>query len=145
MRRAYVDANVILRFLTGDPPDLAEQARDLFEAVDGGQVSLFVDEIVVAETVWVLHSFYRYPNREIARVVQQLLSHDGLEADDEPGLLTALQFFADKNVDFADALVGVHMGQRGMRDVFSFDHHFERLPGVKRWEPGDLEIENSNL
>jgi len=137
-----MDANVILRFLTGDPPELAEQARALFDAVDKGQVSLFLDEIVVAETVWVLHSFYRYPNQEVGRVIQQLLSHDGLEADDKPGLLTALQLFADKNVDFADALVGVHMGQRGIQDVFSFDRHFERLPGVKRWEPGNFEIED---
>ena len=137
MRRAYVDTNVILRFLTGDPPDLAAQARALFDLVEQGGVTLMIDEIVVAETVWVLHSFYGYPDHKIAQVVQELLSHDGLQADDKPGLLTALHLFADKTVDFADALVAVHMGQRRVQDIFSFDRHFDRLPGIIRRSPGE--------
>ncbi len=137
MRFAYVDTNVILRFLTGDPPDLAAHARALFEAVDDGKVTLIIDEIVVAETVWVLGSFFGYPNQKIAQVVQELLNHDGLQADDKPGLLAALSLFADKNVDFADALVAVHMAQRSVPDIYSFDHHFDRLPGIIRRTPGE--------
>jgi len=137
MRRAYVDANVILRFLTGEPPDMAAQARALFDAVERGEITLLIDEIVIAETVWVLHSFYGYPNRDIARVIQELLSHSGLEAGDKPGLLAALSLFADKNIDFADALVAVHMGKQGEQEIFSFDHHFDRLPGIIRRSPGE--------
>jgi len=137
MIQAYVDTNVILRFLTGDPPDLAAQARRLFDFVEQGELTLIIDEIVVAETVWVLQSFYGYPNHKIAQVVRELLSHDGLQADDKTGLLTALSFFADKNVDFADALVAVHMVQRSVQDIFSFDRHFDRLPGIIRRSPGE--------
>jgi len=137
MNRAYVDSSVILRFLTGDPPDIAAQAYALFEAVEQGKLTLVIDAIVVAEIVWVLQSFYGYPSHEIARVVQELLSHEGLEADDKPGLLTALNLFADKNVDFADALVAVHMGQRGIKEIFSFDRHFDRLPDIIRQTPSD--------
>lgn len=136
MSRAYVDANVILRFLTGDPPDMAAQAQALFLAVEQGQITLVIDAIVVAETVWVLQSFYGYPPQAIARVLQDLLSHNGLEAEDKPGLLAALSLFADKNIDFADALVAVHMGQRGVPEIFSFDRHFDRLPGLIRRTPG---------
>ncbi len=137
MRRAYVDSNVILRFLTGDPPEMAAQAHALFEAVEQGEVTLVLDEIVVAETVWVLQSFYGHPHHDIARVLQELLSHKGLEADDTLGLLAALHLFAEKNVDFADALVAVHMERRGMREIFSFDRHFDRLPGIIRQSPGE--------
>ncbi len=137
MRRAYVDSNVILRFLTGDPPEMAAQAHALFEAVEQGEVTLVLDDIVVAETVWVLQSFYGYPHDDIARVLQELFSHKGLEADDKPGLLAALHLFAEKNVDFADALVAVHMERRGMREIFSFDRHFDRLPGIIRLSPGE--------
>lgn len=137
MSRAYVDANVILRFLTGDPPDLAEQARGLFDAMERGEITLVIDEIVVAETVWVLQSFYGHPPKDIARVLQEFLIHPGLEAKDKPGLLAALSLFADKNVDFADALVAIHMGQNGVQEIFSFDRHFDRLPGVIRRPPGE--------
>lgn len=136
MKRASVDANVILRFLTGDPPEMAAQARVLFDAVDRGEITLVVEEIVVAETVWVLHSFYGYGYHEIGRVMQQLLSHPGLETDDKAGLLTALHLFVEKNVDFTDALVAVHMERWGLQDIFSFDSHFDRLPGIVRRSPG---------
>jgi len=135
--RAGVDANVILRFLTGDPPDLAAQARTLFDAVDEGSVTLVLDDIVVAEVVWVLHSFYRYPPRQIADVLQELLSHEGLENGNKPALLAALSLFAEKNVGFTDALVAVRMAQQGIGEIFSFDRHFDRLPGVSRRLPGD--------
>ena len=136
MKRCTVDSNVILRFLTGEPADLAAQASVLFDAVDRHELVLVIDEIVVAETVWVLQSFYGYAHREIARVVQELLSHPGLEAEDKAGLLSALHLFAEKNVDFADALVAVHMERKGLTEIFSFDRHFDRLPGVTRLIPG---------
>lgn len=136
MTRAYVDTNILLRFLTGDPPDLAAQARALLEAVDRGEITLVVDEIVIAELVWVLQSFYGHPAPAVARVVQELLSHDGLQAEDKPGLLTALSLFADKNVDFTDALLAVHMNRQEVREIFSFDRHFERLPNLVRRTPG---------
>jgi predicted nucleic acid-binding protein len=51
MMRAYVDASVGPRFLTGDPPDLAARAHGVFNAVERGELTLFVDRIVVAEVV----------------------------------------------------------------------------------------------
>ncbi|MBC7232556.1 MAG: PIN domain-containing protein [Chloroflexi bacterium] len=139
MNPAYVDANVILRFLCGDPPDMAAQARELFEAVERGEIVLWIDEIVLAEVVWVLHSFYHYAPERISRVMQELLSHEGLQAEDKPGLLVALTLFADRNIDFADVLVAVHMGRRGVREIFSFDRHFDHLPGMIRRCPGKQE------
>jgi predicted nucleic-acid-binding protein len=138
MKFAYIDANVILRFLTGEPHDMASQARDLFNAVEQGRIKLVIDEIVVAETVWVLKSFYGYPNHDIASIVQELLSHEGLETDDKPGLLAALSIFAEKNIDFADVLVAVHMRQQGVQEIFSFDRDFDRLSGIARLIPGEV-------
>ena len=136
MKRACVDTNVVLRFLTGDPPEMAAQARVLFAGVERGELALMIDEIVMAEAVWVLHSFYHYASADIARVGQELLSHPGIEANDKPGLLVALYVFAQENIDFADALLAVHMQRRGVADIFSSDSHFDRLPGVIRRAPG---------
>jgi predicted nucleic-acid-binding protein len=137
MSRAFVDANVILRFLTGDPPDMAAQARALLAVVDAGELTLILDEIVIAEMVWVLESFYGYSHAAIAHVLRELLSHEGLEADNKPGLLAALSLYVGKNVDFADALLAIRMQQSGISEVFSFDRHFDRLPDIKRVSPGE--------
>ena len=136
MRRACIDTNVILRFLTGEPPDMAGQARQLFAAADQDQVVLLLDDIVLAETVWVLTSFYELPAAEVARVLLQLLSHEAIQADDKSLLAEALRLFSDHNVDFADALLAARMRRRGITEVFSFDRHFDRLPGITRLEPG---------
>ena len=56
MRRVYVDTNIILRFITGSPADQASQVKRLFNAAERGEVSLVLDEIALAESVWVLSS-----------------------------------------------------------------------------------------
>jgi predicted nucleic acid-binding protein len=130
-----VDTNVILRFLTGDPPALGARAKAVFDAVGRGELSVIVDEIVVAETVWVLSSFYHHPPAAIARTLLQLLAYPGLEVPGKAALLQALDLFGSQGVDFADALVAVHMQGQGVADIYSFDHHFDRLQGIRRVEP----------
>ena len=136
MTQAYVDANVILRFLVGDPPEMAQQAADLFKAVEDGKLSLVVDDIVIAEAVWVLESFYGHPRLRIAEALRDFLAQDGIEAEEKSTLLRALVLYEARNVDFADALVAVRMQERGISRIFSFDTHFDRLSLVERQVPG---------
>ena len=137
MKTASVDANVILRLLTNDPVDQAERAQALFAMVDRGEFQLYLPEIVIAEVVWVLRSFYGYPAEEIATLLLDFLSHDGLICRDRPTTLKALSLFAEKNIDFADALVAVKMIDQGIEDIYSFDQHFDRLANIIRRMPGE--------
>ena len=130
---------MILSFWTGEPAQLAASASALCDAVHKHELTLAVDVITLAEAVWVLQSFYGYGHRDIARVVQELISHPGMEAEDKEGLLTALHLFAEKNVDFADALVAVSMERRGLAEIFSFERHFDGLPGATRLIPGSVD------
>jgi len=89
-------------------------------------MTLVLDEIIVAEVVWVLQSFYKVERDKIKRVVQAFIANEGVEMADKMGVLLALMLFADKNVEFADALVSVHMNRDGVRTVFTFDKDFDR-------------------
>ena len=51
---AFVDTNVLIRHLTGDPPDLAARATAFLAAAD----ELLLPDLIVAEVVYVLESFY---------------------------------------------------------------------------------------
>lgn len=135
MTRAYVDANVIVRLITGDPPDMAESAAQLFQRVDEGDLELVLDATVMAEVVWVLSSFYGFSTGEIAPTLSALLSSDGIVCEDKSALRQALELFGSKNIDFVDALVAVRMLKSGVRDVHSFDKHFDRISGVRRVSP----------
>lgn len=136
MKYACVDANVILRLITDEPPQMAEKAEQLFSAVDQGEITLYVADVVVAEVVWVLKSFYGFSPVDISSLLHDFLSHDGLHCEDKPGILTALSIYKEKNIDFIDALLAVRMERHEISEIYSFDTHFDRLSGITRLTPG---------
>ena len=63
---AFIDTNILVRHLTGDPPDMAARAsRFLAEERD-----LLLADLVVAETIYVLESFYEAPRAVIAESIR---------------------------------------------------------------------------
>jgi predicted nucleic acid-binding protein len=136
MKRAFVDANVILRYFTKDPPDMAEASLKTFSAAQDGHMRLIITPIIVAEVVWVLESFYGYSKETIAVTITQFLYSDGLEVIDLNILIQALSVYHEKNIDFADALLAVSALSHGPTRIYSFDHHFDRIAGITRCDPG---------
>jgi predicted nucleic acid-binding protein len=47
-------------------------------------------------------------------------------------------FYAEKNIDFTDAMLNVTALRHGTEAVCSFDTHFDRVPGISRYTPGDV-------
>ena len=67
---AFVDTNVLVRHLTGDPPEMAARAT----AYLGTERELLLTDLVVAETVYVLESFYETPRDQVAEAVRSLVA-----------------------------------------------------------------------
>jgi predicted nucleic acid-binding protein len=82
MRRAFADANLILRYLTRDPPDMADASLKTFSAAQHAEICLIFIPVTVAEVVWVLESFYGYPKDRISVTMTEFLHSDGLEVMD---------------------------------------------------------------
>jgi len=61
---AFVDTNILVRHLTGDPPEQAERATKFLAAAD----ELLLADLVVAEVVDVLESFYQVPRQRVAEL-----------------------------------------------------------------------------
>ena len=127
MTRLWVDANVLLRFLTGEPEDLAGKAARLIARAERGEVVLVLSSLVIAEVFWVLKSFYRHSLEDIAAVLVPLMSADGVEVEDRETLIQAVELARDKKVDFVDAALALQAARRG-EPVCSFDGDFKRLP-----------------
>ncbi len=129
----WVDANVLLRFLTGEPPEMADRAERLLRGARRGDFLLKVHPIAVAETVWVLESFYGYARAEVAGAVVPLLEDHALRVEGARTVVRALTVMAQSNVDFADALLAETARSRD-EGVASFDEDFRGL-GVEWREP----------
>lgn len=126
MTDLWVDANVILRLLTGDPPHLAQRSLRLAEQAERGEVTLKISPIVIAEIVWVLSSFYRYPRAQIAEVLIPLVTAEGVVMEEAEQVIAALDRMVTANVDFIDAFIA-EIARREGGAVVSFDRDFRRL------------------
>jgi predicted nucleic acid-binding protein len=126
--RLWLDANMILRFLTKDPAEMAERSAHLMAKAERGEVSLCISLLVLAEVIWALKSFYRYPMKVIAQVVIPLVPAPGIEIDHRALIIRAVELARDRNVDFADAYLALQATEYGER-VCTFDESdFRRLP-----------------
>ena len=63
---AFVDTNILVRHLTGDPQAMAKRATAFLAT----QPELYLADLIVAETVYVLESFYKAPREQVATAMQ---------------------------------------------------------------------------
>ena len=128
---AFVDTNVLIRHLTGDPPGQAAQATRLLS--QAGQ--LLLPDLIVAEVVYVLEAFYEVPRTRVAELVRAVIAFPAIEVADEPALLRAVEVYEVHRLDFADAYLVAEAEISGVNAVASFDKAIERVPTVRRVEP----------
>jgi predicted nucleic-acid-binding protein len=105
MRSVAIDANVIVRYLTGDDPAQSPAATALFRAAGAGRVNLVIPTPVLQETVYVLETFYGGTPGTIAPKLMSLLSLTGVTCPDARWVLDGIQWYRAKNADFGDALL----------------------------------------
>jgi len=128
---AFVDTNVLVRHLTGDPPDMATRATRYLARAD----ELLLADLIAAETVYVLESFYDVPRSEVARLIRAILAFPAIRALDPALLLRALEVYETLHVDFAEAYLVASAEFAGVDDIASFDHDLDRVTTVNRIEP----------
>ena len=116
-----IDTNVLVRFLVRDDDIQFEKARKLIkrEAAAGRQV--FVNQLVLMETEWVLRSRYGLKKPEIAEVISGLLDATEIQFEAEPVIEESLKFWKDSAANFADCLIGAHNRRLGCRATATFD------------------------
>jgi predicted nucleic-acid-binding protein len=135
--RILADTNLFLRYLTNDIPEQADAVERLLHTAAAGEVTLVVNELVLAEIVWTLESFYRRSRAAIKESILAILGTPGLEIASRETVLQAISWYAEKGVDFIDAYNAAWLLRQGMTTICSFDRkHFARLEGIVMRVPG---------
>jgi len=128
---AFVDTNVLVRHLTGDPPDMAAAAtRYLSRAT-----SLVVTDLIVAELCYVLESVYEVTRADLATSLRSLLAMPSVTVVDLELLHRAIEIYEYDRLDFAEAYVVAAAERSGVGVVVSFDRSIDRVGTVRRIEP----------
>jgi predicted nucleic acid-binding protein len=135
MEDLFVDTNIFLRFLLKDDRKKAEHCKNLFEKAEKGKIKIFTSDLVIAEVIWTLESFYKLSKKEVSEKVRQMLTLKNLGIPGASLLIEALVIYEEKNVDFIDAYNYILMLNGGLERIASYDTDFDKLYGLKRQEP----------
>jgi predicted nucleic acid-binding protein len=128
---AFLDTNVLVRRLTGDPPDQARRATSFLAQAD----ELLLTDLIAAELVSVLESFYEVERARVAELVRSVIAFPAVVVLDAPLLLRTLELYEVDRLDFAEAYLVACAEVSGVEAIASFDRSIDRVATVRRIEP----------
>ena len=134
---AFLDTNIILRYLTRDDAAKADRCLDLLRRAASGKIELVTSDLVIGEVAWNLlaPTNYGLSKRDVRDKLLPLLTLPGLHVPSRDAFVEALDLFIETNIDFTDAFNAATMAQHGITDIYSYDRDFDRLGDVRRIEP----------
>lgn len=128
---AYLDANVLVRHLTGTPRAQAMRATAFLAKAD----ELRLVDVVVAEAVYVLQSVYRLSRDRVAALMRAVVAHPAVVVEDINVVLRSLSLYRVERLDFVDAYLVAVAESTGDGVVASLDRALDRVPTIERIEP----------
>ncbi|MEI6717600.1 MAG: type II toxin-antitoxin system VapC family toxin [Betaproteobacteria bacterium] len=124
-----IDTNVLVRFLVRDDQTQFEKARKLLKREVSSGRRVFINQLVLLETEWVLRSRYGLAKTQMLETISGLLDAPDVQLEDEPSIEEAVFVWRDANADFADCLIGARNRRLGCKATATFDTKASKLPG----------------
>ena len=127
-----LDTNVLVRYLVEDNDAQSKAAKRLINRVVAADDLLFVADIVLVETVWVLSRSYGFSKSEIVKAMCLLLSARNLKWESSDRISRVLDAFEKGRGGFADYLVRQMGRENGCQEVATFDRKLLKEDGFIR-------------
>jgi predicted nucleic acid-binding protein len=118
----FLDASVLVRYLTDDPPEMADLAEALIETEN----PLLISETALAETAYVLLRTYRLPRAQAMDLLIDLVQRANIEVyrlNKENVIAALLLCRPSGRVSIGDALIWA-VARQAQGVVYSFDLRF---------------------
>lgn len=130
MKTRFVDTNVFLELFVRN----GEKSDRCLELLENGE-KLWTSAFVLSEIEWVLRSGYDLKREEIVPYLKRIFSLSGLKIENRRLLLLALDYYENSSVDWVDCINALLMKKKGLREIFSYDKHYDKFDWVTRREP----------
>lgn len=136
--RYFIDANIFLRLLIKEDEKNYGQCYKLLSAVKTQKIKAVTSSITLAEIVWTLLSYYKFPKRKVVQAVRSVLNLRGLRIIDAFNPLISLELFSKYSIKYIDTLIASINEIKDKRwIVVSYDRDFDKL-GIVRKEPFEV-------
>jgi len=117
-----LETSVLVRYLTDDPPDMAEVAARI---IDGDQ-PVWINSLILAETWFTLGRPYGLAREAIVDLLVALVSRPNirvLDVEKDDALVALMMCRPSNRVSIADALIWA-TARRAGASVYTFDRRF---------------------
>jgi len=115
-----IDTNILARYLIQDDLEQLRVASRFIRDDCSEREPGFVNQIVLAELVWVLERGYKLDRPAVMAALDALLRADQLSIEHPEDLRAALREYED-GADFADSLIAAANARAGCEYTATFD------------------------
>lgn len=126
----FVDTNIFIEILMRKGVK-SDRALKLLESDD----PLWTTTLAFAEVEWVLGDWFELPKEDVIGHLKRILSYKNLEIIEKKHLIDATILYQTKNIDWTDCFNLTMVKEEKQSEIYSFDKHFDKFPGIKRLEP----------
>lgn len=136
MHRAIVDTNVLLRLLIKDDDIKRKACERLLEKAKRKEIHLNILPIVIMEIVWVLEKYYKLDRKTTRELTEAVMNTLELHIEMEDVFRKALRLYEEKNVKFADAVIGYWGLEKDFSIVYTYDERdFKNIKDIEVRKP----------
>ncbi|MEM3041145.1 MAG: type II toxin-antitoxin system VapC family toxin [Nitrososphaerota archaeon] len=128
----FIDSNIFIYHIDRNPV-FGEASQKILQRVESGEEA--VSSTLVLEEVFI-HVEQEYSARDIPSVLYSILSYVNLRivpytVED---MLRAAEILEDAGfaLDWDDAIIAAVMERFGLKEIYSNDRHFDRVPSIRR-------------
>ena len=132
--KVFVDVNIVM-YAAGSPHPHKEPSTRFLRQAAQGHVEAVSDTEVLQELL------YRYWHLKLLEQGVKLVEHTAqvisiiLPVDKRDALLASALLIQHPRLEPRDAIHAAIMLNHGIKHCYSYDKHFDMIPGLKRLEP----------
>ncbi len=136
MTKAFIDTSVILRLLIKDDPVKARSCEKLLKEAEQRGLILYLLPVAIMETVWVLEKIYKFERKTIREIIEAILNTPQLKIEMETVFRKAIRNYEEKNIKFADAMMGYWGLEKDLSIIFTYDEKdYKKIEGLEVRKP----------
>jgi len=119
-----LDTNFLVRLIVGEPKDQADEARGIYLGATAR--SLLIDRMILAETLYVLRSNYKFSKAESLELLSDLLKGKAFGFIDPEICEAILSIMQESNLSPEDACLAALVKSGRVESVGGFDEDLHK-------------------
>jgi len=102
----WLDANIILRYLTKDNETLSPKAKTIIDNIANYKGFAYINTLVLHEVIYILENVYNIDRKAISESISNLISISNINIIDvnKQSLKLALKDYTKTKIDFPDCM-----------------------------------------